>query len=460
MATAHNTPFIDTHCHLEMKEFDSDRAEVIARAHASGIEAMITVGSDLKGTLGALELAEQNDLIFAAIGIHPHDAQHFTDDIYRQLKEWSARTKVVAIGETGLDYHYDHSPRDIQAVVFKRHLELARQTNLPVIVHSRSAAEDTLAILRESGNSQGVMHCFSGDRKMAAEVISLGFHISLAGPVTFNRAAELKEIAGLIPDENLLLETDAPYLSPEPLRGKRNEPSHLLHTARLIASLRGVSLEDISRITTLNARRLFRIGTVPEQAEVAYRIRDSLYLNITNRCTNACTFCVKFHTDYVKGHNLRLDREPTESEIRDAIGNPSLYREIVFCGYGEPLSRLEVVKNVAAWIKERQGRVRINTNGQANLIHGRKVVRELQGLVDSISVSLDAQDEETYNRICRPVFPNAFKEVLAFIKEAKEAIPEVRATVVDLEGVDIEKCRSIAESLGADFTVRKLDVVG
>ncbi|MFZ2197225.1 MAG: TatD family hydrolase, partial [Thermodesulfovibrionales bacterium] len=265
---------IDTHCHLDMKQFDPDRKEVIERARAAGIEAMITVGSDLKGTVSAMKLSSQYDFIYASIGIHPHDAKDFNDDIYRQLKEWTNATRVVAIGETGLDYHYDHSPRQVQRDVFEKHLRLAEETGLPVIIHSREAQKDTIEILRKSGINRGVLHCFSGDMEMAEQVMSMGFYISVAGPVTFKKTRELKEIAGGIPDDYLLVETDAPYLSPEPFRGRRNEPAFIIETLKQIADLRKVSLEDMARITSLNAKRLFGIGTMPERAEIAYRIRD------------------------------------------------------------------------------------------------------------------------------------------------------------------------------------------
>jgi TatD DNase family protein len=162
---------------------------------------------------------------------------------------------------------------------------------------------------------------FLGNMEMAEQVMSLGFYISVAGPVTFRKAKELREIAAKIPDDYLLIETDAPYLSPEPFRGKRNEPSYIMHTLQQVADLRGVSLEDMARITTLNAKRLFGIGTISGQAEIAYKIRDSLYLNITNRCTNKCSFCVKFRSDFVKGHRLRLAHEPSgkKSETRSVI---------------------------------------------------------------------------------------------------------------------------------------------
>jgi len=482
---------IDTHCHLEMDDFEPDREDVIQRARDAGIEAIITVGSDLKGNIGSLELSEKFDFIYSSIGIHPHDAKDFTEDIYKKLRGWASEyriqntpfltlpprgggvgvgeapdatefqiPKVVAIGETGLDYHYDNSPRETQREVFRRHLALAKELGLPAVIHSREAKKDTIEILKESGINKGVLHCFSGDMDMAERVMEMGFYISIAGPVTFKNAKKLAEIARSIPDDYLLLETDAPYLTPEPFRGKRNEPAFVKTTAGKIAELRQVTFDDIDRITTLNAKRLFKIGELSKRGRIAYRIRDSLYLNITNRCTNRCSFCIKFHSDYVKGHNLRLSDEPTEEEIKAAIGNPSQYKEVVFCGYGEPFLRLDIVKSIAVWIKERGGIVRINTNGHGNLINHRNILPELKGIVDFISVSLDAHDEETYNRICAPAFKNAFQEVLSFIKEAKKYIPGVYATVVEMEEVDLTKCRSLAEELGIKLRVRKLDVVG
>jgi TatD DNase family protein len=459
---------IDTHCHLEMDAFDQDREEVIQRARDAGIEAMITIGSDLKGNIGGFELSGKYDFIYSSVGFHPHDAKDFTEEIFSKIKEWAinsgkghgVRGKVVAIGEIGLDYHYDSSPREIQREVFMKQLLFAKEINLPVVIHSREAKKDTLDIVMESGVRKGVFHCFSGDMDMAEKAMGMGFYISIAGPVTFRNAKNLKEVAKVIPDDYLLVETDAPYLTPEPLRGKRNEPSYIIHTAKAVAELRGVTLEDISRITSLNAKRLFRIGQVQAEGEIAYRIRDSLYLNITNRCTNKCSFCIRFYSDYVKGHNLRLAGEPTEEELKKAIGDPAQYQEIVFCGYGEPMLRLDLIRNLAAWIKQHKGRVRINTNGHANLIHGRNILPELQGLIDSISISLDAHDEETYNTICKPAFKNAFQGIIEFIKQAKKFIPDVQITVVELNGVDIEKCRKIAGELGVELRLRKLDVVG
>ncbi len=443
-----------------MSHFDNDRDEVIQRARDAGLETIITIGSDLEGNLGGLKLSESYDFIYSSVGIHPHDAKDFTEDIYAKLKAWADNVKVIAIGETGLDYHYDHSPRDVQRKVFERHLSLAKELSLPVIVHSRESKKDTLEILKASEVRNGVLHCFSGDLDMAEKAIEMGFYISIAGPVTFKNAKKLAEISRIIPDDYLLIETDAPYLTPEPYRGKRNEPAFLVETAKKLAELREVGIGDVARITTLNAKRLFKIGGVPQYGVIAYKIRESLYLNITNRCTNKCSFCIRFHSDYVKGHNLRLSKEPTEEELKNAIGEPSKHSEIVFCGYGEPLLRLDLVKNLSKWIKENGGTVRINTNGHGNLIHKRNILPELKGLVDKISVSLDAHDDKTYEKLCEPAFKHAFNDVVSFIAEAKKYIPEVQATVVDIAEVDMEKCRELTDKIGVKLRVRKLDVVG
>ncbi|MBI4824257.1 MAG: YchF/TatD family DNA exonuclease [Nitrospirae bacterium] len=451
---------IDTHCHLEMPEFDHDRDSVIERAKQAGISAIITIGSDTHSNEEAIRLSEKYDIIYCSIGIHPHETKLFTEDIYKKLKEWATHKKVVAVGETGLDYHYMNSPKEVQKEVFRCHIELAREKTLPLVVHSREAKIDTLSILKESGITKGVVHCFSGDMEMAEAVMEMGFYISIAGPVTFKNAKRLHEIVKAVPDEYLLIETDAPYLTPEPLRGKRNEPSYIVHVAEEIARLKEVSPEDVARITTLNAKRLFGIGAIKEEGTIAYKIRDSLYLNITNRCTNQCSFCIRFHSDYVKGHKLRLKDEPAIEELKSAIGKPDIYKEVVFCGYGEPFLRLDVIKEVSSWIKKNRGRVRVNTNGHGNLIHGRNILPELKGIVDALSVSLDAHDEKTYEELCKPAFKGAFRAVMDFIKEAVKYIPDVEATAIEIDGIDIEKCREITEGLGARFRTRKLHVVG
>jgi len=448
---------IDSHCHLEM--FKEELSDVIRRAYDAGVNTIISIGSDVESMSEAIKIAEQYSMVYASVGIHPHEAKELDDEVLKKIFELSRHPKVIAIGEIGLDYHYEYSPKEVQRKAFAKQLELAKDVGLPVVIHSREAFEDTIKILKEQNVHKGVMHCFSGNISQAKRAIELGFFISISGVVTFKNAKKIKEVSQFVPDDYLMIETDAPYLAPEPMRGRRNEPAFLIYTARALAELRGVTVEDIDRITTVNVNKLFHIGDLPK-GEIAYKIRDTLYLNVTNRCTNVCRFCVRFHTDYVKGHNLRLEREPSAEELIKAIGDPENYKEIVFCGYGEPFLRLELIKEVAKWIKEHGGKVRINTNGQGNLIHGRKVLPELAGLIDSISISLNAQDKETYNRICNPANPDAYEAVIEFIKDAKKYVPYVQVTVVDVKEVDIKKCEEIANSLGVRFKIRHLDQVG
>jgi TatD DNase family protein len=444
-----------------MEAFDNDRTEVVKRAEDADIKYIINAGSDRDGNLRGLQLSREIHNVYSAVGIHPHDAKTLDGSLFKELQAWAKEPKVVAIGEIGLDYHYLHSPKGIQIEAFRKQVALARSHGLPIIVHSREANRDTLRVLRdEMEDTPGVLHCFSGDLDMAKKAMELGLYISIAGPVTFKKADKLREVAKFVPDEFLLIETDAPYLSPVPLRGKRNEPSFLKHTAWVVADIRGVSIDDLARITTLNAMKLFRIGDVSEKGEIAYTIRNSLYLNITNKCTNKCKFCVKFRTSYVKGHNLRLERDPTTLQIIKAIKDPKAYKEVVFCGIGEPFMRLDVVKKVAKWIKERGGRVRVNTNGHGNIINGRNIVPELKGIVDSISISLDAEDEATYKKVCRPTVKGAFQGMLDFSKEARKHIPEVKVTVVNVPEIDIKKCTVLAKDLGVELMVRKFNVVG
>jgi TatD DNase family protein len=454
---------IDTHAHLEMREFSDDREDVIKRAREAGVEYIITIGTTVESCRDAVMLADKHDCIYAAIGIHPHEVRDILHPAYEIIRHFAQHKKVVAYGEIGLDYHYEHSSRTDQKRKFRDMLHEARELNLPIIVHDRDAHEDMLQILSEEwpAGLGGVMHCFSGDVEMAKILIEKGFLLSIAGPVTFPKAEALREVVRQVPIEHLLVETDAPYLSPVPMRGKRNEPAFVRHTAEAVAKVKGLTLEDVGRITSFNAMQLFRMGTMPKRGQITYPIRNSLYLNITNRCTSACTFCVRYYTDFVKGHNLRLREEPTAALLIKEIGDPKRYDEIVFCGYGEPMLRLDVVKAVAAEVKRRGGNVRIDTNGHANLIHKRNVLPELAGLVDAVSVSLNAQNAELYEKLSQPQFgPPAYHAVKEFIREAKKYIPDVTATVVTAPGVDVEACRQIAEELGARFRVRELDVVG
>lgn len=256
--------FVDSHAHIDGSEYDADRDEVIARARDAGIVAILNVGTGdpHSGSLArAVELAEKHDDIYASIGVHPHDARLFDERAEEKIRLLIQQSKrVIAWGEIGLDYHYDNSPREVQREVFRRQLRLARESRLPVIIHSREAEDDTTSILRkelpESG-SAGVMHCFSGSLTMAQRAIELGFYISFAGVLTFKNARDLREVAQKLPLDRLLIETDCPYLTPVPFRGRRNEPARVVEVARALAAIHGVSLEEIGRTTSDNFAELF-----------------------------------------------------------------------------------------------------------------------------------------------------------------------------------------------------------
>jgi TatD DNase family protein len=480
---------VDTHCHLDFKDFDLDRESVLDRARQAGVVRIINVGSSLDGTRRAIELSKKYDIVYASVGIHPHDAASVTDDVITEIRNLAIssspensfssssrddlsieKSKVVAIGEVGLDYYRNLSPKEKQIEVFRKFISLAQESDLPLIIHSREADEAVINILKDyhsqlpTPNSQlkGVIHCFSGSESFLKECLDIGFHISFTCNLTFKNAKKLRELAKTVPTERILLETDAPFLSPEGMRGKRNEPSYLTYLVEAWSRITNLTKNDIERITTHNANKLFKLGIDEKMSKVAYQIRDSLYLNITNECTNNCYFCVRAQTAFVKGHNLKLDKEPTIDEILKAIGpDPEKYREIVFCGYGEPMTRLDVVKEVARWVKGHGARVRLVTNGHGDLINKRSIAKELVGLIDKVSVSLNTDNEKLYNKICKPEFgTSTHSAVLKFTRDCVENHIETEITCLNLPEIDMGSCKAVAAALGASFRQRMYGVTG
>ncbi len=251
----------DTHAHLDDQKYDNDRDEVIKRAVDKGIKYILNVGFDMASSKRAISLANSYDFIYAAVGIHPHDASEANEATLLQLRELAQQNKVVALGEMGLDYYRNLSPKNIQQQAFRDQIRLARELQKPIIVHDRDAHGDILQILKEEGAQEvgGILHCFSGSWEMAKECMELNFYISIAGPVTFNNAKKLQEVAEKMPLDKLLIETDAPYLTPEPFRGKRNESAHVYYVAEKIAELKGIDIQELGQATTANAKKLFGI---------------------------------------------------------------------------------------------------------------------------------------------------------------------------------------------------------
>ena len=245
---------VDSHCHLDDEKFDADREQVMERALAAGVETMMAIGTG--GELDvAIRQAERYPFIYATIGVHPHDASKATEETYAQLRDLSQHPKVLAIGEIGLDYHYDFSPRDVQRAVFERQIEIATLAGKPIVIHTREAWEDTIAQVTSLPHG-GIMHCFTGDEAQARQALALGFHLSFGGVLTFPKAESVREAARITPDDRLLIETDCPYLAPVPYRGKRNEPAFVVETARRLAAVRGTTIDAIADVTSRNFRSL------------------------------------------------------------------------------------------------------------------------------------------------------------------------------------------------------------
>lgn len=462
--------YIDSHSHIEMSDFDADREAVIQRALEAGVEIIVDVGDGevaADSHAAAFKLADQYPFIYTTVGVHPHEARLLDDELYRKLVELAQHPKVIAWGEIGLDYHYDNSPREVQRDAFRRQLRLAREHKLPVVIHTREAEDDTLDILSEEWKGSGlggVIHCFTGTRRFADAAVRLGFHISFSGVVTFKNAAELRETAQHLPIEKMLIETDSPFLAPVPHRGKRNEPAWVVETARCIAALRNLTAEDIGRITSVNFKRLFRLqewafDKSDRTRNIVYQIRDALYINLTNRCTSLCAFCTRVDDPVASGYYLGMSEkdEPTAAEVIDAIGEPTRYREIVFCGYGEPTIKLDEMKEIARYVKSRGGRTRLDTIGHGSLIHGRDVAPELAGLIDEVSMSLNAPTREQYEKIVRSNWPDrAFDAALEFARSAARSGIKVTLSIVRLANLDVEACARIAEDVGAELRIREL----
>lgn len=253
---------IDSHAHLDDKKYDLDREYLIENLKENGVELVINIGADLRTSKNSVNLAKKYENIYAVVGVHPHSAKDVTDETLEEIRELASEEKVLAIGEIGLDYHYDYSPRDIQRKQFIAQIKLAKELDLPVVIHSREATQETFDIIKEEvedGGLRGVLHAFSGSPEIAREYIKLGFIISIGGPLTFKNARVVKEVAKEIPLEHMIIETDSPYLTPVPYRGKRNEPMFVKYVAEEIAKIKEIDVEEVIKVTNENTKRLFDI---------------------------------------------------------------------------------------------------------------------------------------------------------------------------------------------------------
>ncbi len=448
--------FVDTHAHLFYPDFNGDINQILDNARANGVDYIIVPGTDLASSAQAVELASKYDMIYATIGIHPHDTAEWEDSLIKNIEELAANTKVVGIGEIGLDYHYDFSPKEKQIPAFKNQIELALDLNLPIVVHNREADNDIMEIIRSYKNSglKAQFHCFSGSLEDARELVSLNHFISFTGNITFPKADNLRKIVENVQVENLMLETDAPFMTPVPHRGKRNEPANIKLVAEKIAEIQKISVENVANATSFNAYKLFGIGS-KKDLSFTYEIGDALYINVTNRCNADCIFCDRKGEAVIKGYNLKMKKSeepPAEVYIKE-IGDPKKYSEIVFCGYGEPTIRWDVVKEISKYVKESGGKTRMNTDGHGNYINKKDITPELEGLIDTVSISLNSVDPEQYAKLMR-VDSKMHAEMIDFAKKAKQ-YTNVVMTVVGMNEIDTEAAKRFVENeIGVNYRTR------
>ncbi len=449
--------FIDTHSHLFAPEFGDDLDSVIDNAKSNGVDYIIVPATDLESSKKVIELTEKYDLIYGSIGIHPHETKNWDTSLINNLEELSKNNKIVAIGEIGLDYYYDFSPKEKQIEALKAQLDLALKLNLPVILHNREADEDMMAILKSYAGTglRAQLHCYSSTLENARDLFQMHHLISFTGNITFNKMENLRQIISNTSLDHILLETDSPYMAPVPFRGKRNEPAHVKIVAEKIAELHKITVEEVGIVTSFNAFKLFGIGG-KKDIVYTYKIHNSLYINITNRCNADCVFCNRKTAPIVAGYNLQMtksDEPPAEIYISE-IGDPKQYDEIVFCGFGEPTIRWDVVKKIAKYVKDNGGRTRLNTNGHGNYINKKDITAELNHLIDVVSISLNAVDPRQYAEVMH-LDSMFFNEMINFAKQAKLYVEKVVMTVVSISSVNIERARVIAEQkVGAEFRVR------
>jgi len=450
--------FVDTHAHLFYKNFEGELEAVIERAKEAQVDYILVPATDIETSKQTIELTRRYDFIYSAVGVHPQDTKDWDDSYINQIEELARESKIVAIGEIGLDYYYDFSPKEKQIKAFREQLELAIKLDLPVIIHNRDADEDVMDIITSYAGSglRAQLHCFNGSAEDALKLIKMHHYISFTGNITFKNAENLRQVLAAVTPEHLLIETDSPFMTPVPFRGKRNEPCYVKYVAEQAAATHKMSIEDIGRITSLNAFRLFGIGSKSD-TRYTYKIHDSLYINVTNRCNADCIFCSRKEDAMISGYNLKMSKseEPPAERYINEIGDPKQYHEIVFCGYGEPSIRWDVVKQVAAYVKENGGKTRMNTNGHGNYINKRDITPELKGVIDTVSISFNATDADEYAHIMK-VDSSMYDEMKIFARKAKDNGVRVVLSVVSIDEVEIEKARKIVtDEIGVEFRVRE-----
>ncbi|PIE52889.1 hypothetical protein CSA37_04405 [Candidatus Fermentibacteria bacterium] len=449
-------PGFDSHAHLHFSHFDEDLDAVVRKAAAAGITDVMIPSVDVETSRKSAEIASAAGYKSAA-AFHPeHLPSH--EEAWQELKSVVLKASVAAVGETGLDLHHRTFPFSKQLEWFHRHISFAQSISYPLIVHSRKAEAQVLSELPENPGIPVILHCWNGDAELTEKAVARGFYIGAAGPVTYRKNRNLRNVIASVPPELLLAETDAPFLPPEPYRGRRNEPAY---TAMVIRKIRELmkgnhSIEETSFILWENAMRAFKLHPLNRRADIVYTYCGSVYINLTSKCQNNCSFCISRYQDGLDGYYLRHREDPSEELVLSTIEAFPLesFGEAVFCGFGEPTLRPELLRKCAAVISARGLQTRLNTNGLCIGFLGRDKAVELMNSFDAVSISLNASGEKEYERICSPEDKSAWNNLLEFIRLAKAELPSVAVSAVSGSGADIHRVQKLADRLNLNLKVR------
>jgi len=363
--------------------------------------------------------------------------------------------EVIAVGETGMDLHYaDGPPAEAQEALFERHIAMAEAFGLTLVVHSRDAEESVLRILGADRPFPVVLHCWTGCESDALEAAGRGFYIGFAGPVTYPANDRLRRLAATLPRDRVLAETDGPYLPPAALRGRRNEPSFLVHVVETLASAWGCPVAAARDTLMENSMRALQLGR-HRRTDLVYTLNDRIYMNITGQCSNGCRFCIREKSDGIGGFLLRHGAEPDGGRLRRLVGmlDSREHEELVFCGYGEPTMRPDLLRELAASASGRGFRVRLNTNGLCLAWLSPEETLGMLAPFETVSVSLNASGPEEYQDLCRPADPAAWENLQDFIHLAR-TVCRVRATAVRFPGLEMDRVRALSRDLGVEFMER------
>lgn len=417
---------IDSHCHLNLEQFDDDRDEVIARALGDGVSAIVNIGYDRESARQTVELLERFPFFYGVVGVHPHDADTCDDSLVEGIKGYLEHPRVVGVGEIGLDFYRDHSPRDTQRHVFKRMIRLARDRDYPIVIHCRDAFDEVVETLAgEASHYTGIFHAFAGSEDQVKRVLDLGFHVGIGGVLTYRNSSLAKTLRA-IPLDRMVLETDSPYLTPHPWRGRRNEPSYVTHVARAVADIKKVSQAEVAHATTENLYAALAIGENLRPRGV-YRVGQTVYIQTTS------------------GLPEGLEGFEGGEDVDEAI----------ICGFGDPLDDLDRVTRVARWAADKGWRVRVNTSGLGNVTAGRDVTTDLAEFVDEVVVPFYGTTASQHERMALAgVDDAAFAAMGDFVKHAAKAGMDAVCEFIAAPKFKAEPCREFARTLDAQYDIR------